>query len=261
MDTSPRTASIIALFLSAIAVGACADRAPADDGALRLAKTPVATDDGTPAYGAREPKVIVSLFTDYQCPNCRRAGDVAHRLLDRWPEEVQVRFHHLPLEVHPLAIRAAVAAQAAHRQGRFLCMHSALARTRMVWAELDEAGLGALVRDVLGPRCGLDAAAFARDQEDPVVFDAVIAARERSRDLGVPGTPYLYVNGLEADAWPRPNRSSAQLVNALVRAELRDIAAGASGSGRCDAADWRCRVFERMVANTGDEARARLFLD
>lgn len=260
MDTSPRTVAILALFLSAIAITACSDRAPATDLVLGLPKTPVAIDDGTPTYGAREPKVIVSVFTDYQCPNCRRAGDVAHRLLDRWPDEVQVRFHHLPLEIHPLAIRAAVAAQAAHRQGRFLCMHTSLAKTRMVWAELDEPGLDALVRDVLGPRCGLDAAAFARDQADPRVLEAVIAARERSRDLGVPGTPYLYVNGLEADAWPRPNRSSAQLVNALVRAELRDIAAGGTRGGSCDAADWRCRVLERMVANTGDEARARRFL-
>lgn len=261
MNSSPRTAALIALFLSALAVTACADRDPSDDTALRLPKTPVSIDDGIPAYGAREPKVIVSLFTDYQCPNCRRAGDVAHRLLDRWPDDVQVRFHHLPLAVHPLAIRAAVAAQAAHRQGRFLCMHGALAKTRMVWNDLDMAAFDALLRDVLGPRCGLDAAAFARDQADPAVYNAVIASRERSRDLDVPGTPYLYVNGLEADAWPRPNRSSAQLVNALVRAELRDIAANGTLGGRCDAADWRCRVFERMVANTGDEARARLFLD
>lgn len=260
MNASPRTSSPTLLFLFVLALNACAGR---DEAAPSRGANngPVSVGDETPAYGAREPRVIVSLFTDYQCPNCRRAGDVAQRLLDRWPDEVQVRFHHLPLEGHPLAIQAAVAAQAAHRQGRFLCMHTSLAKSQRVWTRMDEAAFGAFLRDILGPRCGLDPAAFERDQLDPVVFDVVIAARERSRDLEVPGTPYLYVNGLEADAWQRPGRSPALLVSGLIRSELADIAAGGRGRGFCAETDWRCRITERFVTNTDDEAKARRFLE
>lgn len=258
MNTSPRTSLTTLLFLCALAVSACAE--PSADAAA-ASDPAVAAGDGTPTLGAREPKVIVSLFTDYQCPNCRRAGDVAQRLLDRWPDEVQVRFHHLPLQDHPLAIDAAIAAQAAHRQGRFLCMHTSLAKTRAVWTNMAQDGFQNFLSDTLGPRCGLEAVSFARDRADTGLRDTVIASRERSRDLEVPGTPYLYVNGLEADAWPRPGRSQSVLVNSLVRAELRDIRAGGLGGELCDEDDWRCRVMARVVANTGDETKARLFLE
>lgn len=253
MNASPRTATLLSFFL-VLGFAAC--------GPHELVQPVAGAVGDVPTLGATEPKIVVSLFTDYQCPNCRRAGDVAQRLVDRWPEDVQVRFHHMPLEFHPLALLAAQAAQAAHRQGRFMCMHTSLTKTRKAWTDLDDQAFDAFLRDVLAPRCGLDLASFQRDLADLALTEVIVMARERARDIGVPGTPSVYVNGLEADAWPRPGESSARRLNSLVRRELADIAAGGRGLGRCAAsADWQCRLFDRVASNTGDEARARLLLD
>lgn len=255
MNASHRTAASLTLFL-ALGLFACREDAPAQEGPA----TPAPKQGDLPTLGAAAPKIVVSLFTDYQCPNCRRAGDLAARLVDRWPDDVQVRFHHMPLEIHPLAVRAGTAAQAAHKQGAFLCVHTALTKTRNLWNELGESEFDRFALEVLVPRCALDPATFQRDLDDPATAAIVLAARERARDLGVPGTPSVYVNGLEADAWPRPGHTPAKLLNALVRRELRDIAAGGRGLDRCDEADWACRVFDRVVSNTGDEVKTRLFL-
>lgn len=199
MNASHRTAASLTLFL-ALGLFACREDAPAQEGPA----TPAPKQGDLPTLGAAAPKIVVSLFTDYQCPNCRRAGDLAARLVDRWPDDVQVRFHHMPLEIHPLAVRAGTAAQAAHKQGAFLCVHTALTKTRNLWNELGESEFDRFALEVLVPRCALDPATFQRDLDDPATAAIVLAARERARDLGVPGTPSVYVNGLEADAWPRP---------------------------------------------------------
>jgi protein-disulfide isomerase len=262
------------LLIAAVLFVGCADRAipsvlqsTTQAYANGRVSSPVTVDataglDGTaiPAIGAVNPLVIVSLFTDYQCPNCRRAHDVAQRIVDRWPADVQVQFRHLPLNMHPLAIPAAIAAQAAHRQGRFMCMHTAIIKTRTVWTALDLFGFRAFVADVLVPRCKLDAAAFARDIDDPDLETAVIAERERARDIEILGTPSMLVNGLEADAWPRPGHPSMRLVSGLIRRELRDAQGPGQSHSACPIADSACRVAERILSNTGDSRRTALIL-
>jgi protein-disulfide isomerase len=202
-----------------------------------------------PALGARDPRVIVSLFTDYECPNCKRM----HGLVDRWPEAVQVQFRQMPLDGHERAEPTACAAIAAHRQGRFACMHSALTRTRASWRELAPLELRSFIVRELAPWCGLDPARFERDLDDPKVLAFVRQEREIARDLGVRGTPTVLVNGLEATLWPRPGVNQALLLNALVRRVIRDAESAAESGAVLGFADL-------VRANLGDDDKTALLL-
>jgi protein-disulfide isomerase len=206
-----------------------------------------------PALGAADPVVVVSVFTDYECPNCRRMHDVAARLLDRWPDTVQVQFRQLPLDDHERAEPTAVAALAAHRQGAFACMHAALIKTRPAWRKLHIAELRDFFLRALVPWCGLDAERFARDLDDPAVLTFVRKEREIARDLDVPGTPTVLVNGLEARLWPRAGVEPILLLNALVRRGLRDAEA-AQREG------VPLGLVDRVQANLGDYDKAALLL-
>ena len=60
-----------------------------DDG-RRLTRTPVVesvlADPGSPASGAARPDVTVVIFTDYQCPICKRTDPALYRLLAADPK-------------------------------------------------------------------------------------------------------------------------------------------------------------------------------
>lgn len=220
----------------------------------------------TPALGARQPLVVVTMFTDYQCPNCRRMHDIAARLLDRWPDEVQVQFRQLPIQGHPLARPAAIAALAAHRQGRFRCMSSALIRSRLGWTELGGSAFFEFVATSLAPRCHVDPTRFMRDIEDPRLAAKVEADWKLAGDLSLRGSPTVLVDGLEARLWPYAGVRPALLLNSLVRRGLReakaqlddDPACRRSGDGACSILDL---PMQRVFGNTGDAELTMRLLD
>jgi len=227
------------------------------DGTLVDDPTVVAPDAvTTPALGAVQPLVVVTIFTDYQCPNCKRMHDLAARLVDRWPDEVQVQFRQVPLAIHPLARQAAHAALAAHRQGRFECMHAALVRSRLDWTGLDEPGFDRFLEEVLAPHCKLDAGRFARDLVDPRIATKVQEDWKLAGDAEIPGTPTVLVDGLRARLWPRAGVEPQLLLNALVRRNLREARSQlARGAKRVELPALR------LYGNTGDEELTLRLLD
>lgn len=225
--------------------------------------TTVAPDAlSTPAAGAREPLVVVTFFTDYQCPNCKRMHDVAARVLDAWPDEAQLQFRMLPLQGHPLARPAARVALAAHRQGRFLCMNSALIRSRSTWNGMSEAGFLVFARDVLAPRCELDRARLVDDAADPRIDDKITADVQLARDAKVRGTPTVLVDGTDVKFWPVAGVRPEMLLNAVVRRGLRDARAHLS---ECRARGEACPIdglpAERLYGNLGDSELTQRLLD
>ena len=66
-------------------------------------------------------------YGDFECPNCKQAAPAVKILLERFKGQVRLVFRHFPLEeVHPHALNAAEAAEAAGAQGKFWEMHDLL---------------------------------------------------------------------------------------------------------------------------------------
>jgi protein-disulfide isomerase/uncharacterized membrane protein len=53
---------------------------------------------GQPYVGARQPKLVVTEFSDYQCPHCARAHQRLRQLVTKYPEAVRVVHRHFPLD-------------------------------------------------------------------------------------------------------------------------------------------------------------------
>src|SRR5690606_14908791 len=81
---------------------------------------------GRPAIGPSSAPVTIVEFSDFQCPFCSRAQPTLLELQKRYPSDVRIVFRHLPLDFHNQAFDAAVAAEAAHEQGRFDTYHRLL---------------------------------------------------------------------------------------------------------------------------------------
>lgn len=139
-----------------------------------------------------DPLVKVFVFSDFQCPVCRRAVEPLKKLARTFPEDVQVIFKHHALVNHARAEAAARASIAAFRQGRFWELHDLLFEGR----QLDDASLRAAAE-----RVGLDLARFDQDYADPAAAAQVAYESAQAQALDAPGTPAFFINGARTVGW------------------------------------------------------------
>src|SRR5438552_1489630 len=74
-------------------------------------------------------------FGDYQCPSCGAFHPFVKEILNRYPKQVRLEFHHFPLiSIHPDSMAAAKAVEAAGEQGHYWEMHDALFESQAEWS-------------------------------------------------------------------------------------------------------------------------------
>lgn len=152
-----------------------------------------------PALGASSPLVVVTLFTDFECPYCREMAPAMTRLAETWPADLQVQLRHLPLSFHGLAEAAARAAVAAQLQGRFAAMHDLLFRRQAEWSALADVPAFTAWAQAQAASLGLDAPRFAADLAAPETAARVAEDAAKGRALSLPGTPSVLVGARLAD--------------------------------------------------------------
>src|SRR3954470_217846 len=77
--------------------------------------------------GPHDAALTLVEYGDFECPNCKQAAPAIKLLLERFGGSVRFVYRHFPLEeVHPHALLAAEAAEAAGGQGKFWQMHDEL---------------------------------------------------------------------------------------------------------------------------------------
>jgi protein-disulfide isomerase len=75
----------------------------------------IAVPDDSPRRGAADARVVVQVWSDFQCPYCSDEAAILIRLSDAHPE-IALVYRHLPLRMHRHAMPAALAAVEVHRQ-------------------------------------------------------------------------------------------------------------------------------------------------
>jgi protein-disulfide isomerase len=137
---------------------------------------------------AAEPLILE--YGDYECPYSRQGFLQIERVEKSLDGRVRFAFRHFPLtEIHPHALAAAAAAEAAALQGRFWEMHELLFRRQRA---LEDEDLRRYATDL-----GLDLARFDRDRSGPGVRQRIERDVESGLASGqVRGTPTLFIHGL-----------------------------------------------------------------
>jgi protein-disulfide isomerase len=141
---------------------------------------------GFATKGANNPKYTVVEFADFECQHCRAASPIVDELVKTHPD-VKLVYKHYPLPFHAMARPAAVAAEAAGRQGKFWEMHDAIFATQDLLSD-----------DLLkghAKALGLDVNRFMKDLADPELAKKVEASSAEGKSAGVEFTPYFFVNG------------------------------------------------------------------
>ena len=139
--------------------------------------------------GPRDAHVIVE-YGDYECPYSRRAFGSIEQVERALDGRVRFAFRHFPLtDIHPHALAAAAAAEAAAAQDRFWEMHTLLFHRQKA---LEDDDLRRYAEQV-----GLDLARFDRDRTGPAVIERIRRDVESGLATGeVRGTPTLFIDGM-----------------------------------------------------------------
>ena len=142
--------------------------------------------------GPSQAPVTVVEYGDFECPNCKQAAPAVKIMLARFAGRVRFVYRHFPLEgVHPHALQAALAAEAAGAQGKFWAMHDLLFENQRQ-LELPQLRRCAQQLD-------LDMARYDAGIVDERHLQRVRAHIESGERSGVRGTPGFFVNGAVQD--------------------------------------------------------------
>jgi protein-disulfide isomerase len=139
--------------------------------------------------GGAAGRLIVE-YGDYQCPYARAAYRGIQRVERQLGDGVRFAFRHFPLtEIHPHALAAAAAAEAAGLQHRFWEMHDLLFRHQTALESTDLRRYADELR--------LDRVHFDRDRASGAVMQRIGRDVESALASGeVHGTPTLFIDGV-----------------------------------------------------------------
>ncbi|HZT42711.1 MAG TPA: thioredoxin domain-containing protein [Chthonomonadaceae bacterium] len=151
--------------------------------------TPVRESDHT--LGPADAPVTLVMYGSYDCPHCRQAMVIVDEIREAG-DPIRLIYRHFPRETaHSPSQRAAEAAEAAGKQGKFWEMHRHLLQNQDV---LDEANLLAYATAM-----GLDTRPFAADLENHTFVERVLEDLHSGVAAGVRSTPTFFVNGVRHD--------------------------------------------------------------
>jgi protein-disulfide isomerase len=162
---------------------------PPDPDADRVYDLPVPAR--APSRGAASARVVVQIFSDFQCPFCARVAPTVDALVERFGDRVRFVWRNYPLPFHIHAADAAAAAMEAFAQrgdAGFWAMHDLLFENQRDLGRDDLERYAAAI--------GLDVARFRRALElgwhDAEVEADMAAVREAGASIG---TPSFFIGG------------------------------------------------------------------
>lgn len=170
-------------------------------------KPPLVTADDW-RLGSPEAPVVLIEYGDYQCGHCQQLYRVIMELLPSYEGKVQFVFRHFPLRhLHPLAVPAAEAAEAAGAQGKFWEMHARLFEAANM---LERENLIQYAREM-----GLDMEKFIAVLDSHCFADAVKEDYRGATRNKIKSPPTLFINYILYDGLPTVEALRARIDNLL----------------------------------------------
>jgi protein-disulfide isomerase len=156
---------------------AATDRITATNAAARANPASLAAGPGEPAFGPQNARVTVVQFFDYRCPYCKSVAPAYVALMRAHPD-VRFIFKEWPILDQGAGVTSQYAARgalAAHAQGRYLAVHSAL---------MAEGALSPQAVDRILAALG-----------SPATSRILADVHTGAATLGLQGTPTFFING------------------------------------------------------------------
>jgi protein-disulfide isomerase len=147
-----------------------------------------------PSRGPASARVVVQLFSDFECPFCRAAASTIDALGKEFPDDVRTVWRNLPISYHPHARLAATAAMEAFAQrgdDAFWAMHDLLYENARSPGGLEQPALERYATEL-----GLDLGRFRRALQQGTHDAAIDRDIAIAKAAGVTLTPAVVIGDL-----------------------------------------------------------------
>jgi protein-disulfide isomerase len=155
-------------------------------------KLPIPVNERDHVRGREDSHVTVVKYGDFECTDCRNTHEVLKKSPELFSKGLRFIYRHFPLfQIHPHALIAAEATEAAAAQGKFWEMHDRIFANPN---KLEQKHLHHYAREI-----GLDVERFDEELNNHVYADQIKRDMEKSLIYGVTGTPTFYINETRYD--------------------------------------------------------------
>ncbi|HVI69611.1 MAG TPA: thioredoxin domain-containing protein [Magnetospirillaceae bacterium] len=150
-------------------------------------------------FGTDAQKVTLIEYGDFQCPACYKMYPSVHDLTTKYPDKLTFIFRNKPLtQLHPNALAAATAAEAAGLQGKYFDMYDMLYQTQPSWQGVSVGDRTTLFQNY-AQQLGLDVEKFKTDLSSKDISDKINRDKATANVFKVEGTPTFVINGQRVD--------------------------------------------------------------
>ncbi len=168
--------------------------------------------EGAISRGPDAAPVTIVEWADFQCPACRNIAPLLEYLEKRFDGQVRMVYKFFPLSSHKDGETAARAGWAAHLQGKFWEMHHEMFEHQ---DKLEQPDL-----EVYAKKLGLDLGPFRGAMTAKETLERIEKDKKQAEELGLQGTPFLFINGRELHLEKFPPQSVVADLEEWVRLEI-----------------------------------------
>jgi len=152
-------------------------------------------------FGNAKSKVVMIEYGDFQCPGCGSAYPIITPLTEKYKDQIAFIFRNFPLtQLHPNAMTAAAAAEAAGLQGKYWEMHNKLYENQSAWSSLStNTRVDFFVS--YAKSLGLNTTTFQSDLTGTAISQKIGYDQALGRKDGVTGTPTFFFDGKQTSQY------------------------------------------------------------
>lgn len=146
---------------------------------------------GSPAH-----KIVVIEYMDFECPGCRATYPIMEKAYEKYKDKVTFVRRYFPLtNIHQNALASARAGEAASKQGKYFEMEKLLFEGQDSWKGPKSSRQAQEVFEGYAKQLGLNVEQFKKDYASSETLDRINRDRSTGNQMGVTGTPTIFLNG------------------------------------------------------------------
>ncbi len=202
---------------------------PAEDTATW--KVPVASDDAI--RGAKDALVTVVVFSDFQCPFCKKVEDTLKQVSTKYGNDLRIVWKDNPLPFHNRAIPATVLGRVAYKQKGdkgFWDAHDALFESN---PKLEDADLEAIAKKI-----GISWETVKAAIEDKRFAGKIESNQGLAEDVAARGTPHFFINGFRLSG-AQPFEKFQEVIDAQLVKARQLVSSGTP----------KAKIYEEIIKN------------
>jgi protein-disulfide isomerase len=163
--------------------------------------------------GNKDASVTIVEYLDFECEACGAYYPLVKQLAEEFKNEVRFVNRYFPLPGHKNGLPAALAAEAAGKQGKYWEMHNILFDNQKSWGEKQSPD--PIIFEGYAKQIGLNMEQFKKDVGSNEVKERVNRDKNSGTRLGVSGTPTFFLDGEKI-----PNPKSPEDFKTFIQAAI-----------------------------------------